>query len=447
MNISVPTPRPVRLTPLVDTAKLYKVARQTISYKGMPYVRRVWSLPFMSHGFPWLISPAMIVLSAYQFRLDSGSAPVEGWQTDFFVLWTLFAALSIALLFATSRRAVLGVMVAKVGLFFLLTIPARQSAGVHAALLTSLLLEASLCMSTVGAVVVLATLGVLTPVVYGFFNVLPAKIEVLLAGETTVLSAVPFIVFLLSLSRSSALSGRTAARREADVLDRSVRQLTTANAGFLQYASTVEHATVSKERRRLSRDLHDVVGQTFTNITSMMDAVLRTPIVDGEELRKLHQWIRDHAQWGLQESRRALYRLRSMKELESGGSSALRKLFETFEYATKVKVTVEWRNLPWNLPDETDMTVYRTVQESMVNSFHHGKATEIEISFWSTGRAIQLSVRDNGTGGPVDHAGIGQAGMCERVEALGGRVEFENGAPGYLVRAVIPISSEGSSTS
>ena len=232
----------------------------------------------------------MMVAAAYQFRFDSGSASIEGWEIDFFVLWTLFAVSSVALLFAASRRAVLGILVLKVGLFFLLTIPPEQSAAVYALLATALLLEVGLCLSAAGAVTLLATLGVFTPVVYGFVNVLSAKVDTLFAADTLFLPAVPLIVFLLSVSRSSALSGRAAARREADVLDRSVRQLTTATAGFLQYASTVEHATVSKERRRLSRDLHDVVGQTFTNITSMMDAVLRTPVADGEEQRKLHQW-------------------------------------------------------------------------------------------------------------------------------------------------------------
>ena len=395
----------------------------------------------------WIVPPVLLVLAGRQFLASpSLSGTGRGWDSDFLVLLSVSGALSFALMFVRVPVAKRYLIASKVLVFLLTTSLAETTPGIDALLATVLLLETGLYFVPLAAVAIALCVLVTVPAVYSFFHVLPDKVTTWRTDGNAFFGIAPPLIFLLALSRIGLLHRLDRALGEMQALDRAARQLTTANAGFLQYASTVEHTTVSNERRRLSRELHDVVGQTFTNITSMMDAVIRNQIESRAELAKLHQWVRDHAQWGLQESRRALYRLRSMKEFESSGIPALTKLFKTFEQATNVTVHVQWRNLPWTLPDETDLAIYRTVQESMVNSFRHGKATAIEVAFWYSGQEVQLSIHDNGGGGPVDHAGIGQAGMRERIAAAGGTIEFINERPGYLVRAAIPMRPTGGAT-
>ena len=97
--------------------------------------------------------------------------------------------------------------------------------------------------------------------------------------------------------------------------------------------------------------------------------------------------------------------------------------------------------------DIVDLTVFRCIQESMTNAVRHGAATHVRAEATETGdesgRALRLSVHDDGRGVAPDHrVGLGLSGMSERVEALGGRFSLDKGDPGTVVRITIPIDPE-----
>jgi signal transduction histidine kinase len=226
---------------------------------------------------------------------------------------------------------------------------------------------------------------------------------------------------------------------DIDKLNSAVLQLTSANTGFLQYATTIEQRSTESERNRITRELHDIVGQTFTNIIMMMNAVIRHQDKTEEELCEIHEWIRSHAQSGLQEVRAVLYELRAIREGGVTGIQAIMNLADTFEKSTDVRVEIEWNNLPYQSNPELDRVLFRVIQEAMVNAFRHGRATLIKIQFWYDGHGVNLSVHDNGTGSVKSKKGLGQMGMEERVGRFGGRIEFLNVPDGYKVLAWIPL--------
>ncbi|WP_246682784.1 ATP-binding protein [Methylobacterium sp. WL9] len=99
--------------------------------------------------------------------------------------------------------------------------------------------------------------------------------------------------------------------------------------------------------------------------------------------------------------------------------------------------------------DLVDLTVFRCIQESMINAVRHGSATDVRAEARErrepdgSDRMLQVSVRDDGVGLPPDHGtGLGLSGMRERVEALDGVFELDNAAPGAVVRIAIPIDPE-----
>jgi signal transduction histidine kinase len=254
-------------------------------------------------------------------------------------------------------------------------------------------------------------------------------------GVAFVLAAASmYIRFLLQSLSKEAETNAT--------LDQSVRKLTDANTEFLQYASVVERESAVNERNRITRELHDVIGQTLTNISMMMDAAIHRADVSPEEMLKLHQWTREQAREGLESTRAALYELRAIPEQTPNGIQYIQKLIDTFSKLTHVKIKVEWGNLPWELEGVVFISVYRIIQESLSNSFRHGKATEVSIYFQVEGGKLHLSIWDNGRGSAEPKKGIGQAGMEERVKKLQGTITFSSEGGGYLVSASIPLAGE-----
>jgi signal transduction histidine kinase len=258
-------------------------------------------------------------------------------------------------------------------------------------------------------------------------------------GQLAGIVLAPLGVILATAVVRGLLDRLVTERRQNRLLDAAVAQLIDANSGFLDFATMAEQRSTEEERKRITRELHDIVGQAFTNITAMMDAVIKRPLEDAEGTGQLYQWVRDQAAKGLQESRAVLYRLRSTVGNQVLGIHALLSLVKTFGQATGVAVTVEWGDIPWSLGESLDRELYRTLQESLINAFRHGKATRIMVMFRMGVREVHLLIRDNGSGGPTSKMGLGQHGIEERISMLGGTVEFENTIQGYTVRASFPV--------
>ncbi len=259
----------------------------------------------------------------------------------------------------------------------------------------------------------------------------------ILATQTTV----PVLAAILILALRHVSDKLAAERRSAQVLNNAVIQLTSANSGFLKYASAAERESAQQERRRITRDLHDVVGQTMTDITAMMDVVKRQPMSTPDEQWKLHSWVRDQAQLCLHETRKVLYRLRAMPDAPLSGTAAIQNLARTFEFSTGISVKLEWANSPADFGPGLNTTLYRVIQEALVNSFRHGRATSVRVEFWLDDSTLSLLIEDDGHGGSGNDKGIGQTGMEERLREVGGAVTFHAAKTGYQVRVTCPRSA------
>ena len=231
-----------------------------------------------------------------------------------------------------------------------------------------------------------------------------------------------------------------AEQRLSQRLNQSVLQLTSANVGFQDYATTAEERSSQEERNRITREVHDSIGYSLTNIVVMMEAAQGLIQVDPERLRQTLVLARTQAQDALAEVRRTLRALRAASTPRRSARMLLEKLFRTFESATNVSVRVEYRNLFTAPESAIDSVIYRTVQEGLTNAFRHGRATEVMVLFWFDGNGISVSLRDNGVGSQEIKDGIGLRGMRERIEPLGGTVHAGcmDGA-GFELRVWVPV--------
>jgi pimeloyl-ACP methyl ester carboxylesterase len=79
------------------------------------------------------------------------------------------------------------------------------------------------------------------------------------------------------------------------------------------------------------------------------------------------------------------------------------------------------------------------VQEGMLNAFSHGKASAIRVSFRASEEELRVSVKDNGGGAKEVQEGIGLAGMRERIQKLGGSLEYGSSAQGFDIVMRLPL--------
>jgi signal transduction histidine kinase len=256
--------------------------------------------------------------------------------------------------------------------------------------------------------------------------------------------AILFGLYLVFMTWLAALVGSRGymirnQREEILRIDRTVKALSEANLDFQELATRVQSETEEQERKRISREVHDIVGYTLTNIQMMMEAA--TDLVKGrkEGLEDLLVKSRNQAQRGLLETRRAMRNLHETPVLRSSGMQRVYEVARIFQRATRVSVRVHFGNAPSSFGGAIDEVVYRTVQESLTNALRHGSATEISVNFWVVEGAVRISITDNGEGSKDIVPGVGLAGMTERLAQLGGTMKAENLASGFHVLAEIPL--------
>ncbi len=250
-----------------------------------------------------------------------------------------------------------------------------------------------------------------------------------------------YLVFMTWLAALVGSRGYMIRNQQEEILriDRTVKALSEANLDFQELATRVQRETEEQERKRISREVHDIVGYTLTNIQMMMEAA--TDLVKGrkEGLEDLLVKSRNQAQRGLLETRRAMRNLHETPVLRSSGMQRVSEVARIFQRATKVSVHVHFGNAPSSFGGAIDEVVYRTVQESLTNALRHGSATEISVNFWVVEGAVRISISDNGEGSKEIVPGIGLAGMTERLAQLGGTMKAENLISGFHVLAEIPL--------
>jgi signal transduction histidine kinase len=203
-------------------------------------------------------------------------------------------------------------------------------------------------------------------------------------------------------------------------------------------------AAQETERRSISRELHDEVGQTLGAV--LVDAANlanRIPADDTVSHRYLDN-IRALADTSVNSIRNIALLLRPSMLDDLGLVPALEWQAREVSRRSGIKVKVVAENVSDSLPDAVRTCIYRVVQETLNNVSRHSGAKSALVSVQQTEGSIVLTVKDDGSGfEPAKTRGLGLIGMEERVKQLGGRLEIES-QPGHgtLLRATLPMATE-----
>lgn len=204
-----------------------------------------------------------------------------------------------------------------------------------------------------------------------------------------------------------------------------------ANAQLVHYASTLEHLTISRERNRMARELHDTVAHTLSGLTVQLETVKAYWDVDSCAAQAMLDKSLEATRSGLQETRRALKSLRASPLDDLGLGLALRRMVESAAKRANLSLDLEVPEQIPALSPDLEQAIYRVAQEAVANVTHHANAQNLKVQLTFNGQKnISLQVQDDGLGFEVrpddnsDHFGL--PGMQERAQLVGGKLTIDS---------------------
>nr|MBP8165192.1 hypothetical protein [Anaerolineales bacterium] len=140
-----------------------------------------------------------------------------------------------------------------------------------------------------------------------------------------------------------------------------------ANANLTHYASTLEQLTVSRERNRLARELHDTLAHSLTAISVSLETAKAYFDIDAGKTRDLIDKSLESTRVGVDETRRALKALRSSSLEDMGLALAIQRAAESAAARFKLNLTLDLKNPMPSLSPDVEQTIYRIAQEAIEN--------------------------------------------------------------------------------
>ncbi|ODJ88216.1 oxygen sensor histidine kinase NreB [Candidatus Thiodiazotropha endolucinida] len=189
-----------------------------------------------------------------------------------------------------------------------------------------------------------------------------------------------------------------------------------------------------EEKKRISRELHDGLGQLLTSmnlhIQRCLDGCNDQNVEDMlydkhiESLNALSSMVK----LAIDEIRTICSTIRPAILDDLGVNAAITwQCRQISQISTDFDVVAELSIDESEIPEELKTVIYRIVQESLNNALKYSRAKQVKVSLWHTRNAIQLTVEDDGVGfdpvGIKDRLGMGLMSMRERAESASGTLQ------------------------
>jgi signal transduction histidine kinase len=220
----------------------------------------------------------------------------------------------------------------------------------------------------------------------------------------------------------------------------------------LRYLSKQILAAQERERRRISRELHDEFGQSLTlmklQLRQLKDALREDQETAREECRNLLEYL----DTTIENVRRISKDLSPLVLEDLGLTAALKWLADNFIGADDVHVVSDIDDVNDLFDGEESIIVYRIAQEGLTNIAKHAAATRVSLSVHRGDTEVTLMLEDDGVGfeaggsspGSEVREGLGLSITAERVRTVGGTIEVRSAkGAGTSVTIRIPVRLAG----
>lgn len=203
------------------------------------------------------------------------------------------------------------------------------------------------------------------------------------------------------------------------------------------------------EQRRISRELHDQMGQSLAALVLGLKSLKET--VQSEPAAEAIQHLQDITNRLVEEMHSLVRELRPPALDDLGLHTALSNYID--EWSQRSSVTIDFRSdglLHNRLGSQLESAVYRIVQEALNNVIKHAKARNVSVILEKSEAKLTIIVEDDGVGfdveallkTPAKNRRFGLLGMQERVALVGGSVNIES-TPGVGTTVLVNIDISG----
>ncbi|OPG07794.1 sensor histidine kinase [Microbispora sp. GKU 823] len=202
----------------------------------------------------------------------------------------------------------------------------------------------------------------------------------------------------------------------------------------------IRELAVAEERARMAAEMHDSVGHHLTVVKMGLENAERfrerRPEAAWAEVRQAKELTVE----ALADARRWVRALRPLALDGRVGSAALERLAASFD-GTGISVTFEVRGEERRLEADTELVLYRVLQEGLTNALRHARAEHVHGTLTFGDAQVALVVSDDGTGrDDRSRGGFGLASLADRARALGGTLTGGNRpGGGFELRAELPL--------
>ncbi|WP_339278089.1 sensor histidine kinase [Paenibacillus sp. FSL W8-0426] len=206
----------------------------------------------------------------------------------------------------------------------------------------------------------------------------------------------------------------------------------------------VEELTLSNERQRMARDLHDTLAQGLAGIIMRLEAT-NAHLAQGrtERAHEIVQQSLTQARRTLAEARRAIDDLRSTSTSDMNFKESIEDEMIHFKHATGIPIeaTIRWSRPLTRLIMEHSLHI---VKECLTNIARHAKANMVLLTVTDQHGALTIEIKDNGVGFNVDTIGklsghYGLLGIQERARLVGGTLTLSSSEDGTCITLEIPL--------
>lgn len=199
-------------------------------------------------------------------------------------------------------------------------------------------------------------------------------------------------------------------------------------------AERIEELTITKERNRVARELHDNLGHGLIALNMNLDVAEKTIDRDMEKAKELILKSQKLVKESMDNLRKAVYALK--EEKHERFTKSIEEMAENIESTGKVKVILNINDKSESLSPEYKEILYFTIKEALTNSIKHGKADEIRIDL-SLEENVKLIIKDNGIGCKNLVKGNGILGLESRIKDYNGKMSFITN-DGFMIELSLP---------
>lgn len=238
------------------------------------------------------------------------------------------------------------------------------------------------------------------------------------------IGTLPIVIFIAIYV--TLYSRQSEARQRAQAL---LEDLQIANRQLADYAAQVEDLTISNERQRMARELHDTLSQGLAGLILQLEAAdAHLSQNNHQRAQEIVQQAMERARATLSEARQAIGDLRQGSYQHGKLADAIRNEVDHFIQATGVPCEVEL-NLPETASEEIFEPVLRVVSEALTNIARHAHASHARVRLTPQNDCLRVEISDNGRGfdpTAIQPGHYGLLGMRERVRLAGGTLQINS---------------------